>query len=323
MALINFKQLKKAVRTVLNGVVEQQIKDLIALRSITADLLFANDGQALTEEELSYLKGVTSAIQTQLDKRWLTADVKKSTDSIDWLSDAITVTAKAIADKIDTTVGASLPSGAMVFKGGWSEVGNTIPLATIKAGWNFFYDSGTEPAGHELEIGDMVVARRDNPSLSNAAHWFVVQANIVGAVVCPETITADGQMVVFSGTSGKIIKKLELGGLLAADDNGVLRAATGEDLPEHDHHYSGFYKTNVSFMEACDGVRKIFNLPGVDVVYYGSEQVFLNGVALVRGTDYNISTSGQTITLLSSQYAPDATEVLLINYWVKKNNILE
>jgi len=312
MAKINFKQLKKAVRIVNDATVEQQIADLIEIGAITADMLYAN-GQTLTDSELSYLKGVTSAIQTQLNARWLSENVKKSTDTISWVSDTITVTAKAIADKIDATVGQSVPTGAMIFKGGWSEVGTIIPLSSIKSGWNFIYDMGTEPTGHELEIGDMVIARQDNPSLSNATHWMVVQANIVGAVVCPETLTVDGQMVVFSGTSGKIIKKLALTGLLAADD-GVLRAATADDIPEHGHEYVGFYLTNVSFIEACDGVRKNFSIMNGTTIFHGNEQVFLNGVAMVRGRDYIIAKNG-SITLSSSQYAPDATEVLLINFW--------
>ena len=136
--------------------------------------------------------------------------------------------------KITTEIGNAQIGGVMVYKGAWSQVPATISLASIKAGWTFTYDSGSAITGHTLEAGDQVIAKVDNPSLTTATNWTVVQANISGAVTSIESAVTDSQLSVFSGTSGKNSKKITLSGLLKVV-NGVPAVAVAADLPSHSH----------------------------------------------------------------------------------------
>lgn len=205
------------------------IANLIAAGVISATYLTTN----ATDAELNFLSGVTSSIQNQLNAKLAASVLKASTDAPDWTSDLIAVTAKSIAAKITTEVTAAQIGGVMVFRpSSWSQLLATPE--TIKAGYVYMYDSGTPPGSLLLESGDMLVAKTDAADVSDSADWQITQANISGAVTSIETATADGQLVLFNGTTGKSVKKATLTGLLKAV-NGVLSAATASDLPTHTH----------------------------------------------------------------------------------------
>jgi hypothetical protein len=324
---------------------------LIENGAIGAALLAAGQGtNAISNAELKFLSGVTSGIQAQLNARFLASNFKGAADA-NWSSDLIAVSAAAIAAKIGAEIAAAQIGGVMAYKGAWSQVPSTIPLTSIKAGWTFTYDSGSAITGHTLEAGDQITAKVDNPSFATAANWTVVQANISGAVTSIETAVTDSQMVVYSGATGKIIKKLALTGLLKVV-NGVPSVATASDLPSHTHttqvgvdqslagtftdtinfQYSGCTitwndstkellisvpttaKTDWKFNQSLTGLQNGSNriYTIAEAIVAGSDSLIYNGLMLTRGLDYTIS--GTTITLSSELFAPETRHTLKVNY---------
>lgn len=125
---------------------------------------------------------------------------------VDTATSSQLVTGDKIKQYVDNTVGSiggeflgdydastfTVPDGTNVLKGDYYRIatGGTI--------------SGLEP-NEELEPGDIIVARVNNPSDSN--DWFSLQGNISDTVSSATSVTEEGQITVFSGTSGKIITK--------------------------------------------------------------------------------------------------------------------
>lgn len=100
---------------------------------------------------------------------------------------------------------------AMVFKGtvgsgGTYEIAAFNSLATYNAGWTFRVITAGTIKGKVCEIGDLVIAMVDRTGSGNLdSDWTVVQTNLDGAVIGPAS-TTDGYLVLFDGTTGKLIK---------------------------------------------------------------------------------------------------------------------
>lgn len=100
---------------------------------------------------------------------------------------------------------------AMVFKGtigsgGTHEIAAFNSLATYNAGWTYRVITAGTIKGKVCEIGDMVVAMVDRAGSGNLdADWTVIQTNLDGAVIGPAS-TTNGYLVLFDGTTGKLIK---------------------------------------------------------------------------------------------------------------------
>ena len=206
--------------------------------AISVSRLVAGAGEgAITDSELSYLKGLEGSVQQQLDKRLKEEKLKDSTQIADWSDDTVAVTAKAIADMVAKKIGDAQLSGVMVYSGAWSalkDADGNYDTSKLKAGATFCYDEGDAPYGHVLEAGDMIVAAVDSPQTSKRDDWNVVQTNISGAVTSITTSSLDGMLVVFSGKDGNKVTGSTLSGLVKLE-NGVVKEAAKEDLPEHDH----------------------------------------------------------------------------------------
>lgn len=69
-------------------------------------------------------------------------------------------------------------------------------------------------SGINVEAGDLVLCLVDGTVSGDQAtvgfKWNISQVNIDGAVISNETVTVDNDFVVFSGTSGKVVKKVTL-----------------------------------------------------------------------------------------------------------------
>jgi hypothetical protein len=69
-------------------------------------------------------------------------------------------------------------------------------------------------SGINVETGDLVLCLVDGTVSGDQStvgtKWNISQVNIDGAVVSSETVTADNDFVTFSGTSGKVVKKVTL-----------------------------------------------------------------------------------------------------------------
>ena len=95
---------------------------------------------------------------------------------------------------------------AMMFKGTIGSSGATVASLpdTHNKGWTYKVITAGTYAGKNCEIGDMIICVVDGTSADND-HWAVIQANIDGAVIGPNSSTAE-HIAIFNGTTGKVIK---------------------------------------------------------------------------------------------------------------------
>lgn len=95
---------------------------------------------------------------------------------------------------------------AMIYKGtiGTDGTVTALPSTTAQTGWTYKVITAGTYAGQACEVGDMIICLTDGSS-STAATWTVVQSNLDGAVTGPSS-SVNGNLAVFSGTTGKVIK---------------------------------------------------------------------------------------------------------------------
>lgn len=83
---------------------------------------------------------------------------------------------------------------------------NVLPATGYKAGQMWRVAEEGTYAGAECEIGDLIICLKDYEAESAGnTDFMVVQANIDGAVTGADS-SVDGHIVVFNGTTGKVIK---------------------------------------------------------------------------------------------------------------------
>ena len=94
---------------------------------------------------------------------------------------------------------------AMIYKGTIGTNGTVTALPnTHKTGWTYKVITAGTYAGVKCNIGDMIVCLTDGTAANNA-HWTVIEGNIDGAVTGPAS-SVSGQIAVFDGATGKVIK---------------------------------------------------------------------------------------------------------------------
>ena len=115
--------------------------------------------------------------------------------------------ADAVKAYIDGLVGANK---AMVFKDllGTGGMTSTAFNALVKydTGWTYIVSTAGTYKGVVADVGDMFIAKVTRASGGVNGDWAVIQANIVGAVTSVAGTVVDGQIPLFSGTSGLILK---------------------------------------------------------------------------------------------------------------------
>ena len=95
--------------------------------------------------------------------------------------------------------------GSLVYKGTIGTSGTVTVLPAIHTvGWVYVVSTAGSYAGETCEVGDMIICVTTGTSANNS-HWTVVQTNINGAVAGPSS-SIDGQIAVFNGSTGKVIK---------------------------------------------------------------------------------------------------------------------
>lgn len=113
---------------------------------------------------------------------------------------------------------------AMIFKGILDDT-HKLP-DTHETGWTYRVNKAGTYAGKACEIGDLVICTTDGLS-ANDAHWTVAQTNIDGAVIGPNTSTANA-VSTFADATGKVIKDNPA---VTIDETGLFTApyiATGD-----------------------------------------------------------------------------------------------
>lgn len=95
--------------------------------------------------------------------------------------------------------------GSLVYKGTIGTSGTVTSLpANHTIGWVYVVSTAGSYAGETCEVGDMIICVTTGTSANNS-HWIVVQTNINSAVTGPSS-SINGQVAVFNGSTGKVIK---------------------------------------------------------------------------------------------------------------------
>jgi len=115
--------------------------------------------------------------------------------------------------------------------------------ASAKPGWTYRAGTAFTLGSEEVEVGDLIIctaAATTDPVA--AATWAVVQNNIDGAVVGPSSST-DGQIAIFDGATGKVIK----------DSGFTIATSVPENAVFTDTTYDVFDTTTDGLVPAADG----------------------------------------------------------------------
>lgn len=83
---------------------------------------------------------------------------------------------------------------------------NALPTEGYKAGESWRVAEAGTYAGQTCEIGDLIICVKDYADAVAESDFIVVQANVDGAVTSKADASTDGNIVVFDGITGKIIK---------------------------------------------------------------------------------------------------------------------
>ena len=98
----------------------------------------------------------------------------------------------------------------LIMKGTIGTGGNpgSIPVSGYETGWTYRVITDGTYADWACKAGDIIIAISDaaaNQSTVNSSHWIVLQSKLNNAVVGPN-YAVDGNIVVFDGTSGELIR---------------------------------------------------------------------------------------------------------------------
>lgn len=111
---------------------------------------------------------------------------------------------------------------------------NPLPTTGYKAGQMWRVTEDGTYAGGECEIGDLIICLKDYAEGSAGNQDFmIIQANIDGAVTGADAST-DGHIVVFNGSTGKIIKDSNVS--IASLNAAISKAHTHENKTQLDSY---------------------------------------------------------------------------------------
>jgi hypothetical protein len=82
-------------------------------------------------------------------------------------------------------------TGALIYKGEYNPVTNTpnvgLPATGVKTGWTYVVSVDGTFLGEDVEVGDMIIAKVDNPGTTRA-NWQIVNKNIPAIVAASTTV---------------------------------------------------------------------------------------------------------------------------------------
>ena len=181
------------------------------------------DSQTLTNKTIVASSNTISALATSM----FAANVIDTDTTLAANSDTRLATQKATKAYVDASFAAN---DAMVFKGVIDCSANpNYPAADAGHVYKVSVAGKIGGAsGPNVEVGDALWCTVDGTAAGNhatvGANWSIIQVNIDGAVT-GQTSSVDSEIALFSGTSGKIIKRATTTGLLKGT-SGVISAAT-------------------------------------------------------------------------------------------------
>lgn len=129
---------------------------------------------------------------------------------------------------------------------------NPLPSTGYKAGQMWRVAAVGTYAGQDCEIGDLIICIKDHATGASNADFMVVQANIDGAVTGADSST-DGHIVVFNGSTGKVIKDSNV--TIASLNDAISKAHTHSNKAVLD----SYTKTEEELLEAAatDAASKV------------------------------------------------------------------
>lgn len=219
---------------------------------------------------------------------------------------------KAINDKIGALLGAN---DALVFKG-IIDSGHPLPTAGYEVGYTYRVNEAGTYAGQKCEQGDLIICIADALSTSTP-HWTVAQTNIDGAVIGPAGAT-DDNIVLFSGSTGKLIKNSgkKLSDLAAAKHTHVIsditnlqstldQKATSTALNSH---------TNNTTIHITADERTKWNKAQANQNAFSNVKIGNKTISADTPTDTLILAAGSNITLSPDENA-DSVTITATNTW--------
>ena len=168
---------------------------------------FPEDSQ---EEGVIYISDTTGKIWTGSEWKTVFEDIQPIKDELEKkapidnpeFTGVVSVNGEEVALKsyVEQLI-TNLPSAAPGVVG----ENNPIPLNGYKSGQTWRVISEGTYAGQKCEVGDLIICVSDCGESYSDEDFIIVQVNIDGAVTGPES-SADGEIVIFSGVSGKAIR---------------------------------------------------------------------------------------------------------------------
>lgn len=105
-------------------------------------------------------------------------------------------------------------SDAMIFKGILNGAASTSYTPAADRGHTYKVATAGKINGINVEVGDILICTNDSTAAATSSNvntiknnWVIVQTNLDGAVIGPAGGVDDGNIAVFDGASGHIIKK--------------------------------------------------------------------------------------------------------------------
>lgn len=154
-------------------------------------VLRASSATAANFQKLDHadLNGIGTNTHAQIDTHIANATIHRSIDDNAVLGNT---TALFSADKIlqlINTINSSV-AGGLLFKGEYNAATNTpmldaTPIAGIKTGWTYVVTAAGTFFAEEVQVGDMIIAKQDTPTLST--HWTTINKNIPDIIAASES----------------------------------------------------------------------------------------------------------------------------------------
>lgn len=184
------------------GVKESDLKQYVQLVDE-----FPESGQ---EEGIIYISDTTGKIWTGSEWKTIFEDITPLKEALDKKAplenpeftgivsiDGEEVALKSYVEQLVSNLPSAVP--------GKVDSDNPLPETDYKAGETWRVVENGTYAGQECEVGDLIICVNDYTDNYSDDDFIIVQANISGAVTGADAST-DGELVVFSGISGKAIK---------------------------------------------------------------------------------------------------------------------
>lgn len=242
MATITPQQIQRVIEKVetLAGERGDQAKRAIRLGEITSvrEQLAGLVTSAVALKKL--LDSLNDELTTLVSGLGTAATLDLSTDgTLAADSDALLPTQRAVKEYVDDNLP---PIDALVFRGVIDCSGDPDYPAAVTGDVYRVSVAGKigGAAGVDVENGDLLLCITDNAGGSQAAvgaDWSIGQTNIDGAVTGP-TSSVDGEIALFSGSSGRIIARAAVTGLLKAASGVLAAAVPGTDFATAAHTHA-------------------------------------------------------------------------------------